>query len=242
MADCAPTLKRLSMELGGSAPAIVFADADFERAVDGVVRGKFRNTGQSCVSINRVYVQRPVLEAFAEAVLARMRALVVGRPFDEGAEIGPLIDDGGVRKVEAHVAALRESGAELRLGGERHPLGGRFFQPTLLVGGNDRLLREEETFGPLLALFPFDDEAAALRQANAAEFGLASYVFTGGLDRAFHAARRIEAGMVGVNTGVISNAANPFGGIKQSGFGREGSVYGIDEYLQIKAVTLAGVN
>jgi succinate-semialdehyde dehydrogenase/glutarate-semialdehyde dehydrogenase len=242
MADCAPTLKRLSMELGGSAPAIVFADADFERAVDGVVRGKFRNTGQSCVSINRVYVQRPVLEAFAEAVLARMRALVVGRPFDEGAEIGPLIDDGGVRKVEAHVAALRESGAELRLGGERHPLGGRFFQPTLLVGGDDRLLREEETFGPLLALFPFDDEAAALRQANAAEFGLASYVFTGGLDRAFHAARRIEAGMVGVNTGVISNAANPFGGIKQSGFGREGSVYGIDEYLQIKAVTLAGVN
>lgn len=241
MADCAPTLKRLSMELGGSAPGIVFDDADLERAVDGVTKGKFRNTGQSCVSINRVYVQRPLLETFVAGVEARMRTLKVGRPFEDGVEIGPLIDENGVRKVEEHAAGLREGGARLVMGGGRHALGGLFFQPTLLVGGDGTLLRGEETFGPLMAVFPFDDEAEILQRANATEFGLASYVFTESLDRAFRAARRIEAGMVGVNTGVISHAANPFGGIKQSGFGREGSIHGLDEYLQIKAVTLAGV-
>jgi succinate-semialdehyde dehydrogenase/glutarate-semialdehyde dehydrogenase len=152
-----------------------------------------------------------------------------------------LIDENGVRKVEEHVQTLRASGAELRLGGRRHALGGLFFEPTLLVGGDDRLLREEETFGPLIALFPFDDEAEAIGRANATEFGLASYLFTGDVDRAFRVARGIHAGMVGVNTGLISNAANPFGGIKQSGFGREGSIYGLAEYQQIKAVTLAGI-
>lgn len=241
MAQCAPTLKRLSMELGGAAPGIVFADADLARAVDAVVKGKFRNTGQSCVSINRVYVHRDVLEAFAAGVESRVRALKVGRPFQEGVEIGPLIDENGVRKVEEHVQTLRASGAELRLGGRRHALGGLFFEPTLLVGGDDRLLREEETFGPLIALFPFDDEAEAIGRANATEFGLASYLFTGDVDRTFRVARGIHAGMVGVNTGLISNAANPFGGIKQSGFGREGSIYGLAEYQQIKAVTLAGI-
>ena len=241
MADCAPTLKRLSMELGGSAPGIVFADADLDQAIRGVTAGKFRNTGQSCVAINRVYVQRPAMDAFLAGVEARMRSLKVGRPFEEGVEIGPLIDGNGLRKVEEHAATLQESGARLLLGGGRHELGGLFFQPTLLVGGDDALLRGEETFGPLMAVFPFDDEAEVLNKANATEFGLASYVFTGSLERAFRAARAIEAGMVGVNTGVISNAANPFGGIKQSGFGREGSIYGLDEYLQVKAVTLAGV-
>lgn len=241
MADCAPTLKRLSMELGGSAPGIVFDDADLEHAIDGVMTGKFRNTGQSCVSINRAYVQRPLLDAFVAGVEARMRALKVGRPFEEGVEIGPLIDENGVRKVEEHTAALRAGGARLVMGGKRHTLGGLFFEPTLLVGGDDALLRGEETFGPLLAVFPFDDEAEALAKANDTPFGLASYVWTGGLERSLRIARGIEAGMVGVNTGLISNAANPFGGIKASGFGREGSRYGLDEYLQIKAITLAGV-
>lgn len=240
MVDCAPTLKRLSMELGGSAPGIVFDDADLEQAVDGVVKGKFRNTGQSCVSINRAYVQRPVLEAFVAGVEARMRALKVGRPFEEGAEIGPLIDEHGVKKVEEHVAKLQRSGARLVLGGKRHALGGLFFEPTLLVGGDDALLRGEETFGPLLAVFPFDEEDEVLAKANDTPFGLASYVWTGGLERSLRVARGIEAGMVGVNTGLISNAASPFGGIKASGFGREGSRYGMDEYLQIKAITLTG--
>jgi len=240
-ADCAPTLKRLSLELGGAAPMLVFDDADLARAVDGAVKGKFRNSGQSCVSINRFYVQRPLLKAFVDGVRERMSALTVARPFEPGAEIGPLIDEAGVRKVEEHVARLRQAGAELRLGGERHALGGRFFEPTLMVGGDDALLREEETFGPLVAVFPFDTEEEALAKANATEFGLASYIYTGSLERTFRAARAIEAGIVGVNTGLISNAANPFGGIKQSGYGREGSVFGIDEYLQVKAVTLAGV-
>ena len=240
MADCAPTLKRLSLELGGAAPALVFADADLERAVEGAVTGKFRNSGQSCVSMNRLYVERAVLGRFVEAAAAKVAALKVGAAFDDDVEIGPLIDENGLRKVQAHVTSLRASGARVVVGGERHARGGLFFQPTLLVGGDDTLLREEETFGPVLAVFPFDDEAEAVRRANATSFGLASYVFTGGLDRAFRLARGIEAGMVGVNTGLISNAANPFGGIRQSGFGREGSIYGLDEYLQIKAVTLAG--
>jgi succinate-semialdehyde dehydrogenase/glutarate-semialdehyde dehydrogenase len=241
MADCAPTLKRLSMELGGAAPALVFDDADLPAAVEGVVKGKFRNTGQSCVSINRCYVQRGVLEAFVDAAAERVRGLKVGSAFEEGAEIGPLIDKNGLGKVEEHVAALRGSGARLVVGGERHARGGLFFQPTLLAGGDDTLLRGEETFGPVLAVFPFEDEAEALRLANATDFGLASYVFAGDLRRVFRVARGVEAGMVGVNTGLISNAANPFGGIKLSGFGREGSRYGLDEYLQVKAVTLAGV-
>jgi succinate-semialdehyde dehydrogenase/glutarate-semialdehyde dehydrogenase len=240
MADCAPTLKRLSMELGGAAPGVVFADADLGRAVDGALKGKFRNTGQSCVSINRLYVERGVLDAFVEAAAPRIAALNVGAAFDDGAEIGPLIDENGLRKVEEHVARLRDSGARLVVGGERHARGGLFFQPTLLVGGDDALLREEETFGPVLAVFPFDDEAEAVQRANATSFGLASYVFTGDLDRTLRLARSVESGMMGVNTGLISNAANPFGGIKQSGFGREGSIYGLDEYLQVKAVTLAG--
>jgi succinate-semialdehyde dehydrogenase/glutarate-semialdehyde dehydrogenase len=241
MADCAPTLKRLSMELGGAAPALVFDDADLPAAVEGVVKGKFRNTGQSCVSINRCYVQRGVLEAFVDAAAERVRGLKVGSAFEEGAEIGPLIDKNGLGKVEEHVAALRGSGARLVVGGERHARGGLFFQPTLLAGGDDTLLRGEETFGPVLAVFPFEDEAEALRLANATDFGLASYVFAGDLRRVFRVTRGVEAGMVGVNTGLISNAANPFGGIKLSGFGREGSRYGLDEYLQVKAVTLAGV-
>lgn len=241
MADCAPTLKRLSMELGGAAPALVFDDADLPAAVDGVMKAKFRNTGQSCVSINRCYVQRPLFDAFVEAAAERVRALEVGAAFEDGAEIGPLIDRNGLEKVEAHVAALRDSGARLVVGGERHDRGGLFFQPTLLAGGDDQLLRHEETFGPVLAVFPFDEDADGLRLANATEFGLASYLFAGDLRRTLRAARAIEAGMVGVNTGLISNAANPFGGIKQSGFGREGSRHGLDDYMQIRAVTLAGV-
>ena len=238
--QCAPTLKRMSMELGGAAPMIVFDDADLERAIDGAVKGKFRNTGQSCVSINRFYVARPLLDAFVEGVAERTRALKVAKPFEPGAAIGPLIDEKGVEKVEEHVRLQQQSGARLATGGGRHALGGRFFEPTVLVGGDDALLRREETFGPVIAAFGFDREEEALAKANDSDFGLAAYLYTEGLDRTLRAARALEAGIVGVNTGVVSNAANPFGGVKQSGFGREGSIYGIEEYQQVKAVTLAG--
>ena len=238
MAASAPTLKRLSMELGGAAPLIVFEDADLELAAAETVKGKFRCAGQTCVCPNRVYVHASIQDAFLERLTARVAALKVGSPFEPGAEIGPLIDAKGLDKVKDHVKRTVASGGRVLTGGARHERGGRFFQPTVLAGGEERLFREEETFGPVVPVFSFDTEDEVVALANASEFGLASYLFSENLNRVMRVAAAIEAGMVGVNVGLMSNASNPFGGVKQSGFGREGSIYGIDEYLQVKAVTL----
>ncbi|NJC40909.1 succinate-semialdehyde dehydrogenase/glutarate-semialdehyde dehydrogenase [Brevundimonas alba] len=237
--QCAPTLKRVSMELGGAAPLIVFADADIDLAVAETVRGKFRNSGQTCVCPNRVYVEASVADAYAEKLAAEVAKIPVGAAFETGVKVGPLIEDKAIAKVEDHLARVQASGGKVLTGGARHALGGRFFQPTVTLGGDDELFRHEETFGPLIPVFPFNSEDEVLGKANDSEFGLASYVFTRDLDRAMRVGRRIEAGMCGVNTGLISTAVAPFGGVKQSGYGREGSVHGIDEYVDIKAVTLA---
>jgi succinate-semialdehyde dehydrogenase/glutarate-semialdehyde dehydrogenase len=238
MAACAPTLKRLSMELGGAAPLIVFEDADLETAVDGTIKGKFRCSGQTCVCPNRIYVHVDIYDAYLEALTPRVKALKVGAPFEPGVQVGPLIDAKGLAKVEDHVARTVARGGRVLTGGRRHPRGGRFYEPTVLDGGDETLFRDEETFGPVVPVFPFRTEEEAIALANASEFGLASYLFSQDLDRVMRVAQAIEAGMVGVNLGLMSNASNPFGGVKQSGFGREGSIYGIEEYLQVKAVTL----
>jgi succinate-semialdehyde dehydrogenase / glutarate-semialdehyde dehydrogenase len=237
--QCAPTLKRVSMELGGAAPLIVFADADLDLAAEETVKGKFRNAGQTCVCPNRVYVEAPVAEAYAAKLAERVAALKVGGAFEDGVKVGPLIEDRALGKVEAHLAALKADGARVLTGGGRHALGGRFFEPTVTLGGDDRLFREEETFGPLVPVFSFGSEDEVVAKANDSPFGLASYLFTRDLDRAMRISRRIEAGMCGVNTGLMSTPIAPFGGVKQSGYGREGSIHGVDEYLDVKAVTLA---
>ena len=236
--QCAPTLKRLSMELGGAAPLIVFADADLDVAVAETIKGKFRNSGQTCVCPNRVYVERSVSEEYAEKLAAEVAKLKVGNAFEDGVKVGPLIEDKAVDKVERHLEHIKEKGGRVLTGGGRHELGGRFFQPTVTLGGDDALFREEETFGPLVPVFAFDSEDEVVVKANDSEFGLASYLFTRDLDRAFRVGRQIEAGMCGINTGLTSTAVAPFGGVKESGYGREGSTHGIDEYVDIKALTL----
>ena len=238
-AQCAPTLKRVSMELGGAAPLIVFADADLDLAVAETIKGKFRNSGQTCVCPNRVYVERPVAEAYAAKLAEAVAAIPVGPAFEAGVKVGPLIEDKALTKVEAHLEKTVAAGGRVLTGGGRHALGGRFFEPTVTLGGDDRLFREEETFGPLIPVFAFDSEAEVLARANDSEFGLASYVFTRDLDQAMRVGRRIEAGMCGINTGLMSTPVAPFGGVKSSGYGREGSTHGIDEYVDIKTVTLA---
>lgn len=237
--QCAPTLKRVSMELGGAAPLIVFADADLNLAVSETIKGKFRNSGQTCVCPNRVYVERSVARDFAERLAAEVAKLLVGGGFDDGVKVGPLIEDKALDKVEAHLARIVADGGEVLTGGARHERGGRFFQPTVTFGGDDALFREEETFGPVVPVFAFDGEEEVLDKANASDLGLASYLFTRDLNRAMRLGRRIEAGMCGINTGIISTAVAPFGGVKQSGYGREGSRHGIEEYVNIRAVTLA---
>lgn len=237
--QCAPTLKRVSMELGGAAPLIVFADADIDLAVAETIKGKFRNSGQTCVCPNRVYVEASIAEAYANKLAEAVAKIAVGPAFEDGVKVGPLIEDKAIAKVEDHLKKVQASGGRVVTGGERHALGGRFFQPTVTLGGDDTLFREEETFGPLIPVFPFDSEDEVLAKANDSEFGLASYLFTRDLDRAMRIGRRIEAGMCGINTGLMSTAVAPFGGVKSSGYGREGSTHGIDEYTNIKALTLA---
>jgi succinate-semialdehyde dehydrogenase/glutarate-semialdehyde dehydrogenase len=242
MKQSAETIKKLSLELGGNAPFIVFDDADIDAAVEGAMVSKYRNTGQTCVCANRIYVQRGVLEAFTQKLVAKVNALKVGDGTEPGVTQGPLIDDKAVAKVEEHVADALAKGGQVLAGGRRHALGGRFYEPTVIGGATaGMLVAHEETFGPLAPIFAFDTEDEAIAQANATEFGLASYFYSRDIGRVMRVAEALECGIVGVNTGLISTAEAPFGGVKQSGLGREGSRYGLDEFLEIKYVCLAGL-
>jgi succinate-semialdehyde dehydrogenase / glutarate-semialdehyde dehydrogenase len=236
----APTIKKLSLELGGNAPFIVFDDADLARAAEGVIASKFRNAGQTCVCANRILVQAAIHDRFVSHLTDLTRSLKVGDGFDQGVDIGPLIDAAAVEKMELHIADALAEGARLIIGGKRHELGGRFFEPTLVTGVRPGMLvTREETFGPLAPIVRFDHEEDAIAIANATPFGLAAYAYTSNLARSWRLAERIESGMVGINTGVISTEVAPFGGIKQSGLGREGGRQGIDDYLETKYVALA---
>ena len=239
MRQCADTIKKLSLELGGNAPFIVFDDADLDAAADGLMQSKYRNAGQTCVSANRIYVQAAVYDAFAEKVKARMSSLKVGRGTDHGVNIGPLIDEQGLAKVEAHLADAIAKGAKVMCGGKRHALGGRFYEPTLLTDvPMSAKVSKEETFGPVAPLIKFETETEAVQLANDSEFGLAAYFFARDVGRVFRVGEALESGMVGINTGMFSNEVAPFGGVKQSGLGREGSKYGIEDYLEIKYLCL----
>lgn len=242
MAQCAPTIKKLSLELGGNAPFIVFDDADLEAAVEGALASKYRNAGQTCVCANRLLVQAGVYERFAARLAEAVGRFRVGPGLEPGVEIGPLIDAGALAKVEAHVADALALGARVLTGGRRHALGGGFFEPTVLADATPAMrVAREETFGPVAPLFRFETEDEALALANASPSGLAGYFYSRDLGRIFRVAEALEVGMVGVNTGLISTELTPFGGIKQSGLGREGSHHGIDEYLELKSVALAGL-
>jgi len=235
MAQSAPTIKKLSLELGGNAPFIVFDDADVDAAVNGALIAKYRNTGQTCVCANRILVQAGVYEEFARKLAARAGELKVGAGIEDGVAQGPLIDDGALAKVEAHVADALAKGARVLCGGARHERGGNFYQPTVLADVTPAMLvAREETFGPVAPLFRFTTEAEAITMANDTEFGLAAYFYSRDVARCWRVGEALEYGMVGVNTGLISNEVAPFGGIKQSGLGREGSKYGIEDYLEIK--------
>ena len=243
MKQSADTIKKLSLELGGNAPFIVFDDADVDAAVDGAMISKYRNTGQTCVCANRLYVQRGVLKAFTDKLVAKVKAMKVGNGVEPGVVQGPLIDMKAVAKIEEHIADARAKGGEVLTGGKRHALGGQFFEPTVLAGATaDMLVAKEETFGPLAPIFPFDTEDEVIKLANDSEFGLASYFYSRDVGRVMRVAEKLESGMVGVNTGLISTAEAPFGGVKQSGLGREGSKYGLDEFLEIKYICLGGLD
>ena len=243
MRQSADTVKKLSLELGGNAPFIVFDDADLDAAIEGAMVSKYRNTGQTCVCANRIYVQRGVLQAFTDKLVARVEALKVGNGVEAGVNQGPLIDAKAVAKIEEHIADARAKGAVVLTGGKRHALGGLFFEPTVLAGATaDMLVAHEETFGPLAPIFAFDTEAEVIEQANDTEFGLAAYFYSRDIGRVMRVAEKLESGMVGVNTGLISTAEAPFGGIKQSGLGREGSKYGLDDFLEIKYICLGGID
>lgn len=236
MAQAAEHVQKISLELGGNAPFIVFEDADLDAAVEGAMAAKFRNAGQTCVCTNRFLVQSSVINAFCEKLAVAMNSeLRVGDGTKPNVNIGPLIDDAAVKKVSEHVQDAIDNGAELLLGGHPHPLGGNFFTPTLISFATDKMkVAHEETFGPLAAVFPFDDEETAIEMANDTEYGLASYFYSRDLSRVWRVAEALEYGMVGINTGAISNAAAPFGGVKASGLGREGGHQGLEEYLETK--------
>ena len=242
MAQSADTIKKLSLELGGNAPFIVFDDADLDAAVEGAMISKFRNSGQTCVCANRIYVHSSVYDAFAAKLVLAVRNLQVGNGLDTATTQGPLIDDKAVAKVEEHIADALAKGGRILTGGKRHALGGTFFEPTVVAeASHDMLFAREETFGPLAPLFRFDDVAEVVAAANDTEFGLAGYFYSRDMQRIWQVAEQLECGMVGINTGLISNEVGPFGGIKQSGLGREGSRYGMDEYLEVKYLCFGGI-
>ncbi|ANI16512.1 succinate-semialdehyde dehydrogenase I [Pseudomonas citronellolis] len=235
MAECAKDIKKVSLELGGNAPFIVFDDADLDAAVDGALVSKYRNNGQTCVCANRLYIQDGVYDAFVEKLKAAVAKLNIGNGLEQGITTGPLIDAKAVAKVEEHIADAVSKGAKVVAGGKPHALGGTFFEPTILVDvPNDAAVAKEETFGPLAPLFRFKDEAEVIAMSNDTEFGLAAYFYARDLGRVFRVGEALEYGIVGINTGIISNEVAPFGGIKASGLGREGSKYGIEDYLEIK--------
>jgi succinate-semialdehyde dehydrogenase / glutarate-semialdehyde dehydrogenase len=243
MAQCASTVKKLSLELGGNAPFIVFDDADLDAAVEGAMMSKYRNTGQTCVCANRLLVQDEVYDAFARKLADAVTRLKPAPGTDAGATQGPLIDDKAVAKVESHIADATAKGAKVLVGGARHALGGRFFQPTVLTGVTPSMaIAREETFGPVAPLFRFTDEAQAIALANDTEFGLAAYFYGRDVGRIWRVAEALEYGIVGINTGIISTEVAPFGGVKESGLGREGSKYGIEEFLEIKYLCLGGIS
>ncbi|QNQ99610.1 succinate-semialdehyde dehydrogenase I [Pseudomonas oryzihabitans] len=239
MEQSAPTIKKLSLELGGNAPFIVFDDADLDKAVEGAIASKYRNAGQTCVCVNRLYIQDGVYDAFAEKFKAAVAKLKVGNGLEEGVTIGPLIDAKAAAKVKEHIDDAVSQGARVIAGGKAHANGGSYFEPTILADvPRSAKVSKEETFGPLAPLFRFKDEAEVIELANDTEFGLASYFYARDLSRVFRVAEALEYGMVGINTGLISNEVAPFGGVKASGLGREGSKYGIEDYLEIKYLCL----
>ena len=243
MAQCAKTMKKVSLELGGNAPFIVFDDADLDAAVAGAIASKYRNTGQTCVCANRLLVQAGVYEAFTQKLVAAVRTLRVGDGLAGETEQGPLIDANALAKVEQHVADATSKGARVATGGRRHALGGTFYEPTVLTGvTNKMMVAREETFGPVAACFRFNSEEEAIAMANDTEFGLACYLYTRDLARSWRVSEALEYGIVGLNTGIISTEVAPFGGIKESGTGREGSKYGILDFTEIKYVCVGGVN
>ncbi|WP_312714775.1 NADP-dependent succinate-semialdehyde dehydrogenase, partial [Stutzerimonas nitrititolerans] len=235
MEQCAPGIKKVSLELGGNAPFLVFDDADLDEAVKGAMQSKYRNAGQTCVCVNRIYVQDGVYDAFAQKFQAAVEKLKIGNGLDDGVDVGPLIDDRAAAKVKEHIEDAVANGARVVTGGKAHSLGGSYFEPTLMINvPHTAKVAKEETFGPLAPLFRFKDEAEAIALANDTEFGLAAYFYARDLGRVFRVAEALESGMVGVNTGMISTEVAPFGGVKSSGLGREGSKYGIEDYLEIK--------
>lgn len=242
MRQCADTIKKLSLELGGNAPFIVFDDADLDAAVEGAMISKFRNAGQTCVCANRLFVQNGVFDAFAAKLAAKVSALKVGDGTSDGVTQGPLIDMAAIEKVESHIKDALSKGAKLLQGGKRHTLGNTFFEPTVLADVSaDSLIFSEETFGPVAPLFRFKTDDEVIELANRTEFGLASYFYSRDIGRIWRVAEALEYGMVGINTGMISTEVAPFGGVKQSGLGREGSHHGIDDYLEIKYIAMAGL-
>jgi succinate-semialdehyde dehydrogenase/glutarate-semialdehyde dehydrogenase len=243
MKQSADTVKKLALELGGNAPFVVFDDADLEAAVEGAIISKYRNAGQTCVCANRLYVQAGVYDAFAEKLVEAVKKLKVGNGFEPGVLQGPLIDQAAVEKVEEHIEDAVSKGGRVLLGGKRHALGQTFFEPTVLADITPKMkVASEETFGPVAPLFRFQTDEEAIKMANDTEFGLASYFYSRDIGRIWRAAEGLECGMVGINTGLISNEVAPFGGVKQSGLGREGSHYGIEEFLDIKYLCFGGID
>ena len=240
--EAAGTIKKLSLELGGNAPFIVFEDADIDAAVDGVLMSKYRNSGQTCVCANRIYVQDGIYDDFAARLVAKVEQLKLGNGLEAGVTQGPLIDENAVRKIEQHVADALAKGGKLAIGGKRHALGGSFFEPTVVLEANSTMLvAREETFAPLAPLFRFSTEEEVIALANDTEFGLAGYFYSRDLGRVWRVAEELEVGMVGINTGMIANEMAPFGGVKHSGMGREGSHYGMDDFLDIKYLCMGGI-
>ena len=243
MRNAAETMKKVSMELGGNAPYIVFEDADIDAAVQGAIANKFRNAGQVCVSVNRFFIHSAVYERFTTQLAAEVDKLKVGNGMEDGVIVGPLIETSALEKVEEHVKDAVAQGGKVLAGGKRHALGGNFWQPTVIGDAHEGMkLAQEETFGPVAACFRFDDEEEVIRRANQTEYGLAAYFYTQNLQRVFRVSSALESGMIGINECAVSTELAPFGGVKESGLGREGSVLGMDEYLEVKALHLGGLS